>query len=78
HSYGHEHKVRYSITLGLVERFSEVAHLNDLLGKLKSDKRTKRETIALREFAKALKRRAEGKPDIAGDAFHDPDEEILE
>ena len=77
HSYGHEHKVRYSITLGLLERFSDIARLEGLLGKLKSSKLTKRQTIAVREFQKALKRRADGQPDIVGDVFHDPDEEVV-
>ena len=78
HSYGQEHRVRYAVTLGLLERFLEISHLSDLLGKLKSDKLTKRETIAIREFNKALKRRTEGVPDQPEDAYHDPDEEIVE
>jgi predicted KAP-like P-loop ATPase len=78
HSYGHDHRVRYSMTLGSLERFANIAHLTDLLTKLKSDKLSKRETIALREFNKALKRRAEGEPDSVGDVMQDPDEEVLE
>jgi len=78
HSYGHEHKVRYSIALGLLERFSDIARLEGLLCKLKSSKLTKRQTIAVREFQKALKRRAGGQPDNVGDVFHDPDEEAVE
>jgi len=78
HSYGQEHKVRYSIALGLLERFTEIGHLTGLLATLESGKLTKRETIALREFKKALKRRADGKADSAGNTLHDPDEETLE
>ena len=78
HSYGQEHRVRYSIALGLLERFTDIAHLTDLLANLKSSKLVKRETIALREFNKALKRRADGQPDNVGDVMHDTDEEVLE
>jgi hypothetical protein len=79
HSYGREHKVHYSITLGVVERFADVARLNALLSKLKSDKLTKRETIAVREFNKAVTRRTEGKPDDAGrHEYDDADAETIE
>jgi hypothetical protein len=78
HSYGRDHRVCYSITLGLLERFTDIAHLTQLVAKLGLNSLSKRETIALREFDKALKRRAEGKPDIVGDASHDPDEEVVE
>ncbi|MEN9576698.1 MAG: hypothetical protein RL514_4553 [Verrucomicrobiota bacterium] len=78
HSYGEDHRVRYSITLGLLEHFIDIGHLTELMTNLKSDKLTKRETIALREFTKAVKRRAEGKPDNVGDVMRDQDEEIVE
>ncbi|HXI69022.1 MAG TPA: P-loop NTPase fold protein [Verrucomicrobiae bacterium] len=78
HSYGHDHKVRYSMTLGSLERFTDISQLSDLLAKVKASNRAKREAIALREFNKALKRRAEGKPDNVGDMMHDPDEEVVE
>ncbi|HEV2435109.1 MAG TPA: hypothetical protein VG077_03855 [Verrucomicrobiae bacterium] len=45
---------------------------------MKASNLTKREVIALREFNKALKRRAEGKPDNVGDMMHDPDEGVVE
>ena len=78
HSYGQEHKVRYSITLGSLERFTDIAHLSSLLEGLTSNKLSKRENIALREFNKAAKRRAEGKPDNVGDPWDDPDEEVVD
>jgi hypothetical protein len=78
HSYGQEHRVRYSMTLASIERFTEISHLNNLLDGLKTGNLSKRETIAFREFNKAMKRRAEGKPDNVGDARNDPDEEVLE
>jgi hypothetical protein len=78
HSFGHDHRITYSMTLGSLECFTDIAHLTDLLAKLNSDKLTKREAIALREFKKALNRRAEGKPDNVGNVMHDPDEEVLE
>lgn len=78
HSFGHDHKVRYSMMLGSLERFVDIAHLTDLVAELKLDRMTKRERIAFREFTKALKRRAEGKPDNVSDVMYDPDEEVLE
>lgn len=78
HSYGQEHRIHYSITLGFLERFTEIAHLTDLLAQLKSDKLTKREAIAVREFNKALKRRADGEPDSIEGLRHDLDEEVVE
>ena len=66
------------MTLGSLERFTDISQLSDLLAKVKASNRAKREAIALREFNKALKRRAEGKPDNVGDMMHDPDEEVVE
>jgi hypothetical protein len=78
HSYGQEHRVRYSMPLGPLERFIDIAELTSLRTKVNASKLSKRETIALREFDKALKRRAEGKPDNPGDVWHDAEEEVVE
>jgi hypothetical protein len=65
HSWGREHRMRYYIHLPTVEKFSDVTKLTQLVGTLKESGLLKKESIALREFKKALKRREEGKSDEA-------------
>jgi KAP family P-loop domain len=78
HSYGREHRVSYSISLGSLERYIDLRILENLIEKVSVEKLSKRQKIAIREFGKALKRRAEGKPDLIDHTHDDPDEEIVE
>jgi hypothetical protein len=69
--------VRYYIHLPTVERFTDLAKLTQCVGELKETDFSKRESTAVREFKKALKRRAEGKSDEAWKDDHEyEDEEV--
>ena len=65
HSWGQTHKVRYYIDLRTVERFADVAKLTRLIEKVNEAALSGKESAAVREFKKALKRREEGKSDDA-------------
>lgn len=78
HSLGQDIRVRYSMALEMLERFTDIAHLAELVSKMESDKLSKREKIALREFNKARKRRSDGQSDHVGHVWDDPDEEVVE
>jgi hypothetical protein len=56
-------KVHYHVHLQFVEQFVDLKHLTDLTTDLKPDDFDDLDRTALIEFRKALKRRAEGKPD---------------
>jgi hypothetical protein len=65
HSWGHDHRVRYYIQLSVIELFADVPKLTEVVGQLNEAELSKKEAIAVREFKKALQRRAEGKSDEA-------------
>ena len=71
-------KIDAEDSLGSLERFCDIEHLQSLLNNFASGKLNKRETIALRELDKARKRRVAGEPDVVQDAFDDQDEETVE
>ncbi|MDB6018190.1 MAG: hypothetical protein JWR19_2679 [Pedosphaera sp.] len=74
HSYGREHTIGYSIQLAEVEQFADVKTLNSFIIDVDESCLCEDERIAVREFRKALKRRAEGKPDdIAQQELDDAD-----
>jgi predicted KAP-like P-loop ATPase len=65
HSWGGDHRVRYYIHLPTVERFADVNKLANLIQDMKEEGLSKKCAVAVREFKKALQRRAEGKSDEA-------------
>ncbi len=66
HSHGRELKIHHYMKLGSVERFADVDAITTKIGGPVGQSLSEKETIAIREFHRALKRRAEGKPDIDG------------
>jgi predicted KAP-like P-loop ATPase len=79
HSWGRDHRVRYFINLGTIERYADLERIRSLAVRLKREKLSKKEQIALRELDRAVARRAQGKSDNAWQGeFHGEDEEIVE
>ena len=73
HSHGSELTIRYYMKLSNIERFTDVESIQHALSHLDLSAANERERIALKEFEKATKRRAEGKPESDGydRDFHD-------
>ena len=79
HSWGGDHRIRYFINLSVIERYADAERIRSITARVKRDKLSKREQIALRELDKAFARRAEGKSDDAWQhEFGSEDEEIVE
>lgn len=66
HSHGRELKTSYHMKLSTIERFADVEAIKNALADAKLPALAQREEISLREFYRALKRRAEGKPETDG------------
>ncbi len=74
HAYGRDHRILYNIKLGILEQFSDLDVLTRLLEQEKDAVYSKLESIAIRKFKDALKRRSEGKPDDACEHYSDEGE----
>jgi len=78
HSWGQEHTVRCYIQLSVVERFTNLEKMMLLVEQVKDIGLSKKEKRAVEEFKKALKRRAQRKPDDAWKNDHDGYEEVVD
>jgi predicted KAP-like P-loop ATPase len=65
-SHGRETKITPFMKLSTVERFADLAILEQKLKNLDESKISEKEKTSLREFRRALKRRQEGKPEFDG------------
>lgn len=66
HSHGSELTIRYYMKLSNIERFTEVESVQKALSDLDLAKTSERERTAIKEFNRAIKMRAEGKPEPDG------------
>ena len=66
HEHGKKLTVRHYFKLSNLERFTDVETVQKSVADLPDGKATERERIALREFQRAIQRRAEGKPESDG------------
>lgn len=69
HSHGYTLEIRYYMKLSEVEKFADVAALELTLRGVRLEKVGEREKIAVKKFRQAIKRKAEGKPELDGHSF---------
>ncbi len=66
HSHGDELTIQYYIKLSSIEQFTDIGSLQNALSDINLNTASDRERIAVKEFGRATKRRAEGKPETDG------------